>query len=212
MKDILLVGAVLVSFSAFASEPLDELQSAERGVRVGSAVVGSVVGTALIVIPQFADSLSDNSKILFSLGGVSVLANGVKSFFVRTQTERMIESFRLLRESPSLGKEDRRHYEDALFRDAAASSRENRYWQSGVSFLGGSGLVIAGFNQDPGFARTFLLISGGSWILGGVVSLFRQSPAEEISRRYFGAGKTASFEPALALTGQGPAFALRASF
>jgi hypothetical protein len=186
---------VLVLFSQLspADDSLDQLRSAERSARMGTGVANTVIGLSLVIAPQFSDSLSGSSKAFFALGGVAVLMNGVKNFIVPTQTERMMESYSLLRENPRADAATRKHYEDAFFRDVASSSRSARHWQAGISFAAGTTSLIAGTLLENEFAKTFTIVLGAASIVGGGFALFRESPAEKVADRHFESPQVALF-------------------
>lgn len=189
LVSIAIFGIVAGSHQGIADEGVspgsvfDQVRTAEMTSRRISGGVNIGVGLTLAAVPMFSSDLDSGAKLLFALGGVTVLLNGVKNLFVPTQVERVAGRYSALRKS-NYDSKTSTAYEEAFLEEVLDSSKANRYWQSIIALGGGAATLAAGLLQDNAFARNFSVIMGGMSVFGGVMMLINKSEVERIVEQH----------------------------
>jgi hypothetical protein len=155
-----------------AQDVLESMQSR----RVRSGYISSAIGASILIVPQFSSSTDNTSKLFFSLAGVTVLAGGLKSLLVRSESERLLALMEELRQSGQLSNAA----ENQLLVEIAAWSRSERYWNAGISMVGGTVSIISGTTVTDTFLKNFAVVLGGLSVLSGTISLMRPSKIEKM--------------------------------
>lgn len=161
-----------------------ELAQAEASSRRTGGIVSVAIGATLIAAPTFSKSLDSSGKILFALGGVASLLNGVKNLYAPGQIEQISQQYALLSANQGLDPKTKAAYEETLLSELAKSSREQRLW-NGVIFLGtGATMVVGGIVQKNQFSKNFSFVLGGISLLGGTMQFVKKGAAETIPEKY----------------------------